>query len=346
MQRLRSLFLVCLALCLTLAQAAELNDGKKFLPQADREIEQDLENVLVTPMAITADIQRQNLSLLEAAIQYDKMEAIYSLLASTVVAFLVIKDPVRVGALYIVNGLRFLRAMRTGESIATLTYIEGSTAIATTSFALSGAASLAYMSTTLFQKGVCMFNCVENFSARVTDARQQEFLESPTYQKIAKEIGTDRAMQFVVILKEMRDQSFGNEDSMRSMIRFVDEVNGAKLSSIDQLNMKNAPTFTRAIQVINGVYNLNSLVVAYLMSSGQAHLTARLRWPPRGATGSERFKCRGNALHAFAHIGAKVFASSAIGAVRDHAHLNKRNSTKLTSARASRTLPSHGYGTG
>lgn len=236
---------------------------------SDQQIESDLEDLLTTQGQIVADIQRDNLSLLGAALRYNKSQAVFSLAESTVIAFFLLREPVRLGTLYMANIARLVDTIKAGEQLKSFEYIERGAAVTTTSFGLAFGASLFYMSTNLFQKGVCVFNCVSDFASRVTEEQEAEFLRSPTYTKIESEIGKQRALQFMAIMKQLRSENYSNEYTMNSLVRLVDSVAGRKLKSLDHLEIAKAPTFARVIEVISGVYNLNELVMGYLTASGQ-----------------------------------------------------------------------------
>lgn len=242
------------------------------LSPADQQIDHDLEALLTTQSEIKTEIESENLNLFEAAIKYNKSAAILTLAVSTVIAFFFVKEPIRFGTLYVINIGRFLRAMRLGQKLSSIEYMgaeKASTRVLTVSWSLSLASSAFYMSTRLYQKGVCLFNCLENFASRVSDDQQQEFLSSPTFAEIEKEIGHERAIRFVSIMGTLKEENFSNEKTMRSLARFVDLIAGQKINSLDRLEIPTAPTFSRVVQVVNGVYNINELVVGYLISSGQ-----------------------------------------------------------------------------
>lgn len=240
------------------------------LSPEDQELKQDLEGVLMTRGEVVGQIKKDNLSLLEAALTYNKSEAVMDFIASSVITFLVTRNAATTVTLYMINAARLAKAARLGKAITEVKLVEMSTGATLASIAGSVALAGIYINTALFQKSVCIFSCVDDFARRVTDRQDGEFLRSPTFNKIENEIGKGKAMQFFTILRSIRAGNFASSDSLTAMKHFVEnEVAKQKVSSMENLELPNAPTFAHVVQALNGVFDLNSIVTTYLIDSGQ-----------------------------------------------------------------------------
>jgi hypothetical protein len=147
--------------------------------------------------------------------------------------------------------------------------VDGSTLINLSGVVLSVTAAGTYIGSNLYLKGACIFSCLDSVAARITDRQETEFMESPTFIAIESEIGKPRALQFLSIIKQIRSASYGNMDPYTIMGRFLNLVSGKKLSSIEDLNMPNAPTFVTVVHALNKAYEFDSIVYDYLYAIGR-----------------------------------------------------------------------------
>ena len=232
-------------------------------------LQKDLETMLITHNQIVGEIRRDNLSLFDAALEYRVGSAWMDFLSSMVVSFLVIKNPAQTLTLYISNLRVISNAIKAKKALSRLK-LGGPTA-ATIVPGLIGSAALSsiYIATSLFHKGVCIFSCVDAFSDRVLEQREQEFLTSETYKTIENEIGKEKALRYFSILKTMRD---GNFTDFTPVINFLKhDMNEWFVRDIYDYSRDEAPVFSQTIQIIAKTFNLHKLVYQYIKHQEAEH---------------------------------------------------------------------------
>jgi hypothetical protein len=233
-----------------------------------KQIDNDLEDLLTTKEEIKSEVLRDNLSLLATAIKYNKQEAVWSVMISMVICYLLGRESFRLVGLYGTNLIRLYRGTRAGKRLSEVKLVEDNTFIALTGIGISLTASGVYVATNLWTKGVCIVSCPDSVMERITDSQEKEFLNSPTYATIQREIGERDALQFLNIVKAIRASSYSNMDPYTMMGKFVESLNGKPMKSFAELNMPGAPTFSAVVDILNRVYKLNAIVFDYMEHAG------------------------------------------------------------------------------
>jgi hypothetical protein len=262
----RQIFIVTLATALTLpSMAFAAPDTAVTLSPADVQIDHDLESLLTTQNEILGHLQEENLSLLDASLKYNRNEAWITILASFGISYFLLREPAKMITMYATNFRLIIESLRAGKKLKDITLFEDGTKIILGAVAINASISIAYMATNLYSKGICFFNCLDDFAKRISDQQEQEFLASPTFKNIEKEIGPVKAMRFYAMIKTIRSESYGNLDSLKIMKHFIEaDVNMQKFDSMDDLKLPNAPTFKRVVEVINQVHDLTAIVGDYI----------------------------------------------------------------------------------
>lgn len=256
----RSILLVFLVACMTLPSLAD-HDSVTHLPVSHATINHDLEGLLITHSQLVGEIRRDNLSLLEASLHYHQKTAWKDFLISMFVSFVAIKGPATTATLYLSN-IKRVSIAATAKRPMKLLRLKGPTAKSTL-IGLGGSVVLGtvYISTNLFQQGVCIFSCVESFSTRILEKKDTDFLRSETFQQMENELGEDLALRYYTVIKTMRDKNFSTFQPLHNFLLL--EV-GVDPKSVFEFEMEGAPVFSETIRIFAHVFNLKALVSSYL----------------------------------------------------------------------------------
>jgi len=226
----------------------------------------DLEYFLITHNQVMGEIRRDNMSLFRASIEFNRSSAIKDLIASVVVSFMALKGAAHTLTTSFSNGRR---AVQTAKNLKSINQSFQRTKIRGPSFRNSTAAMLIsagvgafYVTSTLFQKGLCVFSCVDKFSARVLENREGIFLKSQTFEFLEEELGEDLALRYFSVLKGLRDDNFSD---MAPLLRFLDMRIKQKIpSDLTKIEVDKKPVFAETVRVFGTLFELTNLIDSYL----------------------------------------------------------------------------------
>jgi hypothetical protein len=253
------------------AGGAHAYKGERPLPRVSGEtmtnLDQDLENLLLTRSEITAQLELANRKLVTQAFYLNWFEGLLNTAASWLIAFLVTREVVRLPIMYGTNGLRLSKAWRDTKTLSGMFEVEmvnESALINTSGVVGSMIVATAYVSSNLYLKGVCMISCVPSMVDKISDSQEQEFLHSPTYASLQAELGERNALRFFGIIKDIRASGFSNEDPYKLLGHWIEGMKGSKIKSFDEIGMPKAPVFSATVKIMNDVFKLDAVINDYL----------------------------------------------------------------------------------
>lgn len=231
----------------------------------DLQIDKDLEDLLIPKSAIKDTLARENLSLIGAARQFGVTSVWLDVAASFVGVYFLARQPIKAFPVIAENSTRILTGLRAGRALREVEMAESQMATAASALMTWGTsfvASTAYMSSSIYLKGTCVYySCPDNIVTHITESQEIAFLQSYTFLKIEQEIGKPKALRFYSLIKLLRADQYKTDEIFGQMQKFID--------TIDPRDSGKFRTFLTVVQALSGAYQINLALKDYLIKSGR-----------------------------------------------------------------------------